>query len=121
MLPWARASPAWPWRRERTARIPRTPRAGRDSHSLKRARLRVTLALVNDQGDPVPGATVAARITNTSSGRNWNRSGNTAADGKLTLTVNNSPPGCYTTQVTNVAASGLTWDNATPPNGPFCK
>lgn len=91
------------------------------AYSLRRARLRVTLPLVNDQGDPVSGATVAARITNTSSGRRWNRTGTTAADGKVTLTVNNSPAGCYTTQVTSVTASGLTWDGATPPNGPFCK
>jgi Peptidase family M23 len=91
------------------------------AYSLSRGRLRVTLTLVDDLGRPVGGAAVTARITNTSSGRRWSRSGSTAADGKVTLPLNNVPAGCYTTRVTSVASSGLTWDGATPPNGPFCK
>jgi hypothetical protein len=83
--------------------------------------LRVVIQLLDDLGNPVSGATVAGRITNTSTGRRYNRSGTTGADGRVTLAVNRAPAGCYTTTITSVSASGLAWDGATPPNGPFCK
>ena len=46
--------------------------------------------------------------------------GTTGTDGKVTFRATNAPTGCYTTTVTNVAASGYTWDGTTPANQ-FCK
>jgi hypothetical protein len=34
----------------------------------------------------------------------------------ISISWKNAPAGCYTSVVTRVAASGITWDGATPPN-----
>jgi hypothetical protein len=49
------------------------------------------------------------------------RKGLTDALGQLTLRVNEAPPGCYVTGVSEVKADGLEWDEVTPLNGPKCK
>ena len=41
-------------------------------------------------------------------------SGNTL--GTATLVARNATAGTYTTKVTNLTATGLTWDGKTPPN-----
>jgi hypothetical protein len=34
----------------------------------------------------------------------------------ISISWKNAPAGCYTSVVSRVAASGITWDGATPPN-----
>ena len=40
----------------------------------------------------------------------------TTTDGKVTFKLNAAPPGTYRTDVTNVSASGLTWEGSAPTN-----
>jgi len=90
------------------------------TYGLQKQNLLVTVALVDGTGNPVAGASVSISLDR---GGSLYRSatGTTGTDGKLKFKFGNAPSGCYTTTVTNVAASGLTWDGVTPPNGPFCK
>ncbi|MBM2826655.1 MAG: peptidase and subtilisin kexin sedolisin [Dehalococcoidia bacterium] len=81
--------------------------------------LLVTVALVNNLGNPVSGASVAIDLFRNSS-KIASVTGTTGADGKVTFTLKNASSGCYTTNVTSVAAAGLTWDGVTPANN-FCK
>jgi PKD repeat protein len=77
--------------------------------------LLITLAVEDDHTNPVAGAIVDADVF-----RNGNpyasQSGTTGSDGTVTFKFANAPAGTYTTIVTNVTASGLSWDGATPPN-----
>ena len=84
----------------------------KDKHLL------ITVALVDDLGNPVSGASVSIDLFRDSfvgSG-----TGTTGTDGTVTWTLKNAASGCYTTTVTDVTAEGLTWDSATPANE-FCK
>lgn len=81
--------------------------------------LNVTVAVVDDSGNPVSGASVSITL-NHNSGTSWNGAGTTGSNGFVTFTLKNAPSGCYATTVTNVTASGLTWDGTTPANN-FCK
>jgi len=80
----------------------------------------VTVALVDDFGDSVAGASVTIRLDNTTTGGSWNGAGTTEIDGTLSYKLLNAPAGCYTTTVTGVSAAGLAWDGVTPDNE-FCK
>ena len=82
--------------------------------------LYVTVALVDDLGDPVEGASVSATIDNTTTSQSWTDTATTGPDGTVTFSVKNAPSGCYITTVTNVTAEGLTWDGVTPLNE-LCK
>ena len=84
--------------------------------------LNITVALVNDLGDPVSGASVSIRLDH-DSGSSWTGTGTTDTDGTVTFSLKNAPSGCYTTTVTGVTAEGLTWDPDDPANvsDPFCK
>lgn len=77
--------------------------------------LNVTVALVDDQGSPVGGASVSIELYLGSS-LYGSGSGSTGGDGKVTFTVKNAPSGTYTTAVTDVVATGLTWDGTSPEN-----
>ena len=81
--------------------------------------LLITVALV----DPVSGASVSIRLDNTNTGQSWIGTGTTGTDGTVTFSLKNAPSGCYTTTVTDVTASGLTWDDTSPANtsDSFCK
>lgn len=79
-----------------------------------------TVALTDNLGNPVSGVSVSITLTNTSTAQSWSGTGTTGTDGTVTFTLKNAPPGCYATTVTNVSATGLTWDGATPTNS-FCK
>lgn len=60
-------------------------------------------------GNPVSGATV--NIDTYLNDTFYNKfSGTTATDGKVSFKINNAPSGGYKVIVTNVSASGLTWD-----------
>jgi hypothetical protein len=63
----------------------------------------------------VGGASVRITLTR-SQGGSWNFTGTTSPDGTVTLRLNKAASGTYTTAVTNVTASGLTWDDNTPAN-----
>ena len=75
----------------------------------------ITVALIDDLDDPVAGATVEVTI-NTTTGSTWTPTGTTGSDGKVTYKLTNAPSGIYTTAVTSVSATGLSWDTKTPPN-----
>jgi subtilisin len=72
-----------------------------------------TVALVDDLGNPVAGASVSVTVENTTTGDARSGSGTT---GTLTFSWKNAKSGHYTTTVTNVTAEGLAWDGVTPPN-----
>ena len=79
--------------------------------------LNVTVALLDDLLNPVSGASVSITLNNTTADESWMGTGGiTGAGGTVTYTLKNAPSGMYTTTVTDVTASGLTWDNVTPAN-----
>ncbi len=69
---------------------------------------------VSGSGNNVSGALVSIQLSNGSS--SWTATGTTTSIGNLDFTLKKSPSGTYTTTITNVVASGLTWDGITPPN-----
>jgi subtilisin family serine protease len=81
--------------------------------------LLITIALVNNGGGPVAGASVSINLFRDGS-LDAQGTGTTGTDGTVTFSRKNAPNGCYTTTVTNVTAAGLTWDGITPLNE-FCK
>ena len=74
-----------------------------------------TLAIVDNNGNPVAGATVSITLTNDAGG-SWNGTGATGSGGAITFSLKNAPAGCYETTVNSVSAEGLNWDNQTPVN-----
>ena len=78
--------------------------------------LNITMALVDDLGNPVAGATVPISATNTTTGETRSGTGSTGSDDTVTFSWKSAPVGCYTTTVTDVTATGLNWDGATPVN-----
>ena len=85
----------------------------KDKHLL------ITVALLDDLGDPVGGASVSIDLFRDAS---FVASGTatTGTDGTVTFTSKNANSGCYTTTVTGVTAAGLNWDEDTPTEE-FCK
>ncbi|MCH8338800.1 MAG: S8 family peptidase [Chloroflexi bacterium] len=81
--------------------------------------LLITVALVDDLGSPVAGASVSIDL-NLGGSLLTSGTGTTGTDGTVTFSLKNAPSGCYTTTVTHVAAAGLIWDDGTPENE-FCK
>lgn len=77
--------------------------------------LLVTVALVDDLGDPVSGASVTIELSRDGS-LDAGGTGTTGAGGTLTFSRKNARSGTYTTEVMNVSAGSLIWDGATPPN-----
>jgi subtilisin len=77
--------------------------------------LYVTVALSDDFGNPVAGASVAVTIVRAAGG-SWSGSGTTGSNGTVTFTVSNAPSGTYSTTVNSVTAAGLSWDGLTPSN-----
>ncbi|MCJ8305879.1 MAG: Ig-like domain-containing protein [Nitrosopumilus sp.] len=82
----------------------------KDKHLL------ITIELIDNLDGPVSGATVSIDLF-----RDGNYitqgTGITATDGTVTFTLKNAASGSYETEITNVIASGLTWDGTTPSNG----
>ncbi len=80
--------------------------------------LSITVALVDNLGNPAAGASVSIDLF-------WNGSvasgtSTTETDGTVTFTLKNAASSCYSTTVTDVTAAGLAWDGTTPANE-FCK
>jgi len=78
--------------------------------------LLITISIVDDLGAEVAGADVSISISSDTSKIGWAGSATTGTDGKITFQLSNARDGTYTTTITNVIASGLTWDGLTPPN-----
>jgi subtilisin family serine protease len=95
-----------------------TTTGGRDG----KKHLSITVALVDDLEDPVVGASVSTLLED-ASGSFWTFTGTTGSEGTVPFSLLNAPSACYTTTVTAVTASGLTWDPEDSANvsGEFCK
>ena len=78
--------------------------------------LLITIAVIDDMGGVVSGASVSINISRdanvVASG-----TGTTGTDGTVTFSLKNARSGHYETDVTDVSATGLTWDGLTPANG----
>ena len=81
--------------------------------------LLITVALLDDLGGPVSGASVSIDLYRGGS-LVGSGTGTTGTDGAVTFILRKAKSGCYTTEVTTVTADGLTWDGVTPANE-FCK
>jgi len=81
--------------------------------------LLITVALVDDLDGQVAGASVSIDV-DLGDSLYGSGTGTTGTNGTVTFKVTNAPSGCYETTVTNVVATGLTWDGTTPENE-FCK
>ncbi len=82
--------------------------------------LLITVALEDDLGSPVAGASVSIDLLRNGS-LDAQGTGTTGADGTVTFSRKNAPSGHYTTTVTNVSAEGLTWDEIQPEDPGFDK
>ena len=81
--------------------------------------LLITVAIVDDLGNPVGGASVSIDLFRDGT-LDARGTGTTGTDGTVTFSRKNAKSGCYTTDVTEVIASGLTFDGSEPANQ-FCK
>ena len=92
------------------------------TYAVRGPHLFVTVALVDGVGNPVGGAAVAITLSH-ELGSSWPGTGTSGEDGTVTWRLRNAPSGIYTTTVTDVTASGLTWDPNDPANvsDPFDK
>jgi subtilisin len=81
----------------------------------KNKHLDITPHVVDSNGSSVGGASVSVEIFLDGS-IIWSPTGTTGSDGTATFSITNAPSGTYTTLVTDVNASGLTWDGVTPVN-----
>lgn len=78
--------------------------------------LSIRVYLKDDLGNSVANASVAVRLDNTTTGQSWTGFNVSGADGSTLFSLKNASSGIYTTTVTDVTASGLTWDGITPQN-----
>lgn len=78
--------------------------------------LQTTITLIDNLDNLVNGASVSIQLNNTNTGQSWTGTGTTDTAGTVTFSLRNAPSGTYTTTVTSVTISGLTWDNITPNN-----
>ncbi|MBU4512067.1 S8 family peptidase [Patescibacteria group bacterium] len=77
--------------------------------------LNIHVAVIDDFGNLVANASVSIEL-NLNGSLVATGAGTTGSDGVIIFGYKNAPSGIYTTLVTDVTASGLTWDDYTPPN-----
>lgn len=77
--------------------------------------LNITVTLEDDLGNPVAGASVSIEL-HLDGALDSSGTGTTGGGGTITFSRKNAPSGVYKTTVTDVSATGLTWDGVTPPN-----
>lgn len=91
--------------------------------------LNITVAIVDNLGNPVSGAVEITLIHDTNEDKDfdcgsddscWSDAGSTYPDNTVTFALKNAPSGCYITEVENVVTAQLIWDGVTPANG-TCK
>jgi hypothetical protein len=88
--------------------------AGRNDRDLL-----ITVALEDNLGNPVAGASVSIRVYRDASFYG-SGTGTTGTNGTVTFRASNAPSGCYTTDVTAVTtSSGLAFNGSEPANE-FC-
>ncbi|MFO1093528.1 MAG: S8 family serine peptidase [Planctomycetaceae bacterium] len=75
----------------------------------------VDVDIVDDFGDPVAGAVVTVQIRRGTKSV-LSAQATTDVNGTAVFTINGAKGGTYTTTITNITASGLTWDHASPSN-----
>jgi hypothetical protein len=80
--------------------------------------LDITVALEDDLGSPVAGASVSMELDKDTYLYST-ATGTTGTDGTVTFTANNFPNGTYATTVTGVQAAGLTWSPDTTPTNSY--
>ena len=78
--------------------------------------LDVTVSVLDSSNVAVSGASVAISLKNTTRGQTWTATGPTASNGTVTFALSNAPTGTYTTTVTGVTGSNLSWNGTTPSN-----
>ena len=81
--------------------------------------MNITVALVDDLGNPVGGASVSIDLY-LDEALYISETGTTETDGNVIFSLKEAPSGCYRTDVTSVSTDGLIWDGATPLNE-WCK
>ncbi|MDO8648636.1 MAG: S8 family peptidase [Candidatus Peregrinibacteria bacterium] len=89
------------------------------TYALSGRDLLITHTAKNNLGANVPNATIVTRLR-LGTTRTWNASGTTGSNGTVVFRLRRAPSGCYTTEITGVNSTGLTWDGVTPSNS-FCK
>jgi subtilisin len=80
-----------------------------------RGNLDITIQLVDDQGQPLSGASVQAEILRNGS-RSATRNGTTNASGAVNFRVSRASAGEWSVRILNVNAPGHEWDGVTPSN-----
>jgi serine protease len=75
----------------------------------------VTITVVNNLGTVVAGASVTGQLSRNGSAVGT-FTGTTSTAGTVSFNYKNAPSGTYTTTITGVTASGLTWNGVTPAN-----
>jgi subtilisin family serine protease len=83
------------------------------------ANLEIAVKVVNNLGQVVSGASVSISVYRTLNGSTslyGSATANTSSTGVATFVLKNAPSGCYRTDVTAIAASGLSYDGAEPTN-----
>jgi len=78
--------------------------------------LNIHIAVIDDFGNPVANASVSIELYLDALLKAAGTSA-TGSNGVVTFSYKNAPSGHYETVITDVTATGLTWDGATPPNG----
>jgi hypothetical protein len=87
------------------------------AYSRSSSTLFITFTAVGSSGHPLSGASIGLRILR--NGASYaTGTAHTASNGKATVSVRTSR-GCYSTTVTSMAATGITWDGVTPSNS-YC-
>jgi hypothetical protein len=87
------------------------------TYSRSSSTLSVTFTAVSSSGQPLSNASIGLRILR--NGASYaTGTARTGSNGKATVSVKTSR-GCYSTTITSVTASGLTWDGTTPSNS-YC-
>ena len=76
----------------------------------------ITLSVVDDSNNSVSGASVSIDLYRDGS-KIASGTSTTGSSGKITFSLKNAAAVSYSTTVTDVTASGLTWDGTTPDNG----
>jgi subtilisin family serine protease len=88
------------------------------TYSLSKSKrdLNSIVTVKDDCGKPVVGASVSIILWNWTKAGAWTATGTTGQNGSETFLLRSAPSGQYETEITDVIATGLTWDGTYPPN-----
>lgn len=77
--------------------------------------LNIHVSVIDDFNNPVANASVSIEL-NRDGSLEATGTGTTGGDGVVIFSYKNAPSGTYSTTITDVTATGLTWDGITPSN-----